>query len=156
MMLSLTLLALLSAKPAAEKPPSMIETAKLFFLAGDIPKAQDWARACLKREPKVCASINKWLAEYAFLASRIDEFTPEQAREFIELDKKIAPLAQGKMTKEVVERYVTKPFETAKARANGDEKGALGLLEKVLVVDPKHAEALELQKTIRNRFDGGP
>ncbi len=155
MMLTLSLLALWSAKPAVEKPPSMSETAKLFFLAGEIPKAQDWARACLKREPKLCGPLNKWLAEYAFLASRVDEFTPEQAREFIELDKKIAPLAQGKLTKLVVERYVTKPFETAKARANGDEKNALAMLEKLLVIDPKHEGALELQKAIRGRLDGG-
>lgn len=157
-MLTISLLMLLSGTPAKSKPadaPLPSETVKLFFLAGDLARAQEFARACRRSEPKRCDTLNKRIAEYAFLARDIDALTAEQARELIALDAKITPLARGKITEKVIERYITVPLDRARSRAQGDEKGALLILEKVLIADPKNEGALELQKSLRNRADGG-
>ncbi len=56
-------------------------------------------------------------------------------------------------------RYVTKPLELARARANGDVPGALDLLSHVLSIDPKNVEALALRADLTkrgNRSDAGP
>lgn len=156
-MLTILVVALLSGTPA-KKPvdaPHPSETAKLFFLTGDIAKAQEIARLCLRKEPKKCGPLNRWIAEYAFLVRDIDALTPEQARELIELDAKIAPDARGKLTQKVVERFVTIPLERAKTLAPVDRKGAAQVVERVLFVEPKNVAALELQKTLRNEADAG-
>jgi hypothetical protein len=124
------------------------ETAKLYFLAGDIQRAQEWVQRGLKREPKTCGPINKALAEYAFLANHLDEFTPEQAKEFLEIDRRISPTVRGKLTEKVFERYVRRPLELAKSRANGDVPGALQIVSGILVIDPKNEDALALKKTL--------
>ncbi|MEW5742815.1 MAG: hypothetical protein AB1938_28115 [Myxococcota bacterium] len=137
-------LALFQAPPQKAPPaPSRSETAKLFFLAGDLSKAQEIARsgATSKTDGKRCQALLKLLAEYAFLANHIDEFTPEKARQFLELDAKIAPDARGKLTEKAIERYVTKPLAIARLRAEaGDRDGARKLAQDILQVDPRHAE----------------
>lgn len=158
-MLTLALISLLAGKPDAGVPlgkgPGAAETARLYFLAGDISKAQEFTRGCIKSQPKLCKPLNAWLAEYAYLIGQ-DPLTPEQVRALLDFDHKIAPLAQSKLTKKVVDQYVTRPFELAKARANGDEAGALKLLDVLLSIDPKHEGALALQRDLRNRADAGP
>ena len=150
----LTLLVLSGAPKAPPKAPppgsgpTAADTAKLYFLAGDLPKAQDWVQRGLKREPKTCGPLKKLLAQYAFLASDLDGITPEQAKEFFELDRKISPTVRGKLTEKAWGKYVLKPLELAKARGQGDVPGALDLVGKVLFVDPTNAEALELQKSL--------
>ncbi|MFO0599181.1 MAG: hypothetical protein U0228_27990 [Myxococcaceae bacterium] len=151
-MLALALALLLSAPPAGAKDakappvagPTAAETAKLFFLAGDVQKAQEWAQRGLKREPKTCGPLNKLIAEYAFLLSHADEFTPEEAKRFFELDRTISPTVRGKLTEKAYEKYVKHPLELAKSRSKGDEAGARELLDKVLIADPANADAKAL------------
>lgn len=153
--LALTVLVLQAAPPAAPPPkqgkpakvdsgPTAYDTAKLFFLAGDLATAQEWVLRGLKREPKTCGPLNKLLAEYNFLANHVDEFTPEQARDFLELDRKISPTVRGKVTERAWTRFVTKPLALAQEQAKGDVPQALQLVKQVLFVDPKNAEAVAL------------
>lgn len=139
--------------------PSAYDTAKLFFLAGDLAKAQQWARRGLKQEPKTCGPLNIALAEYNFLANHIDEFTLEQAKTFLELDRKISPTVRGRVTEKAFFRYVSQPLEQARGWADGNRNGALQLVARVLAVDPKNPGALELQSRLNklgNQRDGGP
>lgn len=161
MSLSLLLALVISGAPAgapAAPPkgsgPTAAETAKLFFLAGDVLKAQEWARRGLQREPKTCGPIHKALAEYAFLLNHVDEFTPEQAKQFFELDAAISPTVRGKLTQKAYEKHVLKPLSLAKSRADGDVPGATQLLDRVLAIEPKNADALALRKSMTAR-DGG-
>jgi hypothetical protein len=160
-MLALLLIALLGGAPdAGMKPPppgpgpTAAETAKLYFLAGDIQKAQEWVQRGLKREPKTCGPLNRLIAEYAFLVNHIDEFTPEQAKTFLEFDKKISPTVRGKLTEKAYQKYVAHPLEMARSRSEGDAAGARALLEQVLIVEPTNADAKALLKTL-NVPDGG-
>lgn len=168
-MLALALAAVLAqaAPPAKdkakEKPlapaPTAAETAKLFFLAGDLQRAQEWVVRGLKKEPKTCGALKKLLAEYAFHANHVDELSLEDAKTFLELDRKISPTVRGKLTEKAFARYVTKPLELARARGAGDVPGALELVGRVLEVDPQNADALGLKKELegrRNRPDAGP
>ena len=155
-MLALTLALVIAAPPvkqAAPKPPpgpgpTAAETGKLYFLAGDLAKAQEWVQRGLKREPKTCGPLNQLLAEYAFLANHVDEFTPEQAKTFLEVDKKISPTVRGKLTEKAYQKWVAHPLELAKARANGDERGALEIVTRVLIIEPTNADALALKKSL--------
>jgi hypothetical protein len=157
MLLSLALTVCLSQAPAKPKPPppgsgpTAAETAKLYFLAGDIARAQDWVTRGLKREPKTCGPLNKLIAEYAFLANHVDEFTPEQAKSFIDLDHQISPTVRAKLTEKAYAHYVLKPIELARSRMNGDAPGAVDLLNHALVVDPKNADALALLAEIKKQ-----
>jgi hypothetical protein len=148
---ALTVLVSQAAPPKAPPGPgpTAAETAKLYFLAGDLPKAQEWVRRGLTREPKTCGPLNKLLAEYAFLAGSLDELTPEQAHEFLELDRKISPTVRGKLSERVYQKYVAHPLELAKSRAQGDEAGALRIVDAVLVIEPGNVEALALQKSLK-------
>ncbi|MCC6334003.1 MAG: hypothetical protein IT380_08450 [Myxococcales bacterium] len=154
----LLFLALSQAAPQKAPPgPSRSETAKLFFLTGDLAKAQEIARAgaSSKADGKKCQALVKLLAEYAFLAGRIDDFTPEQARQFLELDAKITPDARGKLTKQALERFVDRPLSIAKLRAEaGDREGARGIAQDILKVAPKHPETLAFLKSL-DAPDGG-
>lgn len=164
MLLSLALVLLVTqAAPAPKQAPARAkvapgptayDTAKLFFLAGDLATAQEWVRRGLKREPKTCGPLNALLAEYNFLANHIEEFTPDQARDFLELDRKISPTVRGKVTEKAFARFVTKPLELAHDQAQGDVPRALQLLAQVLFVDPKNAEALALRAQLAP--DAGP
>lgn len=169
MLLALIVSSLLAqGSPAASPPkqgrqkmapgPTAYETAKLFFLAGDLATAQEWVRRGLKREPKTCVPLNKLLAEYNFLANHIDEFTPEQAKAFLELDRKISPTVRGQITDKAFHRFVMKPLELANDQAKGDVPRALQLLDQVLFVDPQNVEALALKKQLTSpspRTDAG-
>ncbi len=164
--LALTLLVSQVAPPVAKKAnpklapgPTAYDTAKLFFLAGDLATAQEWARRGLKREPKTCGPLNAQLAEYNFLANHIDEFTPTQAKDFLELDRKISPTVRGKITEKAFTRFVGKPLELATGQAKGDVPRALQLVEQVLAVDPKNPDAVALKARLTsagNRPDAGP
>ena len=113
-------------------------------------------RLCLQKEPKaLCKQLGRWLAEYTFLYSHLDSFKPEDARTFIELDRKLSPKQRSRLTEHAIERYVNKPFETAKSLANGNQKRALELLDIVLSIDPKHADALALKKSLVAASDAG-
>lgn len=157
-MLALALTVLLSqSAPTAPAPkarpttrptggPTAYDSAKLFFLAGDLPSAQDWAQRGLKKEPKTCGPLNKQLAEYAFLMSQMDRPTPEQVRDLFALDRQISRQVRGKLTEKVYERFVTKPLQLAHAQADGGGTViALKLADEVLFVDPGNAEALQLK-----------
>lgn len=153
MLLGLAMAVVLSGAPPKAPPgpgPTAAETAKLYFLAGDVQRAQEWVQRGLKREPKTCGPLNKLIAEYAFLANHVDEFTPEQAKQFIDLDRSISPTVRGKITEKVYERYVRKPLELARSRSQGDGAGALQIVSGVLVIDPKNEEALALKKTLES------
>lgn len=137
-----------AAKNAAPKPPAgptAYDTAKLFYLAGDLAQAQEWARRGLKREPKTCGPLNALIAEYNSMVSRIDELTPTEAKTFLEIDRKISPTVRGKITEKAFTRYVVKPLELAKSNAAGDVPRALQLVDQVLFVDPKNPDALALK-----------
>lgn len=164
--LALALLVMQAAPPAGPPPkqgrpkidpgPTAYDTAKLFFLAGDLATAQEWVLRGLKREPKTCGPLNKLLAEYNFLANHVDEFTPDQARDFLELDRKISPTVRGKVTEKAWARFVARPLELAQNQATGGGgPRALQLLEQVLFVDPNNAEALALKAKLI-RPDAGP
>lgn len=159
--LSLVLAAPPAANPkAGPKPPlgpgpTAAETSKLYFLAGDLAKAQEWVQRGLKREPKTCGPLNQLLAEYAFLANHIDDFTPEQVKTFLEVDKKISPTVRGKLTEKAYQKWVAHPLEIAKSWANGDQAGALKILERILIIEPANAEALALQKSLKSPADAG-
>jgi hypothetical protein len=145
-------------KPPPGAGPTAYDSAKLFFLAGDLAQAQEWARRGLKREPKTCGPLNAQLAEYNSMANHIDEFTPQEAKTFLEIDRKISPTVRGKMTEKAFTRYVVKPLELAKSNATGDVPRALQLIDQVLFVDPKNPDALALKKELLepgNRKDGG-
>jgi hypothetical protein len=151
-------LALLQLPPQkALGAPSRSETAKLFFLAGDLGKAQEIARAGVnsKTDGTKCKALLKLLAEYAFLANHIDELTPEQARQLLELDAAIAPGGVGKLTQKAVERFIDRPLSIARLRAQaGDVAAAASIARDILNVDPKHAETLAFLKALEAR-DGG-
>lgn len=148
---TLTLLALLAAAP---KPSDGVREA---FINGDLTQAEVGVQLCLRKEPKAkCKQLGRWLAEYTFLYSHLDSFKPEDAHTFIELDKKLSPKQRSRLTEHAIERYVNKPFETAKLLAQGNEARALEVLNMVLIVDPKHAEALALKKALLARDAGTP
>lgn len=145
----LALMLTLASNPtaaAAKKLPPAGETAKLFFLAGDLAKAVEWATRGLKTDAKNCKPMLKALAEYGFLANHTDEFTPAQARDFIKYDRAISPAAPGKLTQPIIERFVTGPL--VRAAQTTDKAEAKSIVERVLLVDPKNPEALSLQRVV--------
>ena len=125
--------------------PTAYDTAKLFFLAGELATAQEWVRRGLKREPRTCVPLNALLAEYNSMANHIDEFKPDEARTFLDLDRKISPTVRGRLTEKAFTRYVSKPLELAKEQAKGDVPRALQLVDQVLTIDPKNAEGLAMK-----------
>ncbi len=128
----------------ARKGPTAYDTALLYFLAGDLPKAQDWAKRGLEREKARCLPLHQHLAEYAYLFGA-DELTRDQARELVALDRKISPTVPSKLTEKVLGAHVTQPLQLAQARATaGDARGAKALAERALFVDPQSAEAKAL------------
>ena len=158
---ALLALLLVAAPPApapgapGDRGPSLSETAKLYFLAGDVRKALEWCTRGLKTEPKTCKPMIKALAEYGYLADKRDAFTPEQARAFLEWDRAISPTVPSKLTEPTIERFVAEPLRRARIIDQaGDRAAARQLVEQVLVVDPKHAGALALAKELAG-LDGG-
>lgn len=145
--LALTLCVLVSQAPPAPpvKAPPFAETAKLFFLAGDLAKAQDWARQGLKREPRACRPLLTALAEYAYLVGRADELDPSQARQLLDLDRAISPGTPGRLTQPVLERFVLRPLQLATQHAkSGHDDSAQAIARQVLTVAPANLEAQAL------------
>ena len=148
----MALLVFLAAAPA--KGPAPADTARLFFLAGDLAKAADWANRGVKDDPKRCRPLVRALAEYAFLANHTDEFTPSQARDFIEWDKAISPGTPGKITQPVIDRFVNAPLKKAEALKESDKAQAKEITAHVLEVDPGNAEARSLLRLLGARSRG--
>lgn len=148
-MLSLSLMLVLGADAVHPPPPSPppSDMAILYFLAGDLRRAVDTARGGLKgNDAKKCKVLFPMLVEYEFLIPKREEFTLEQARQFLEYDKKISPQAQSKLTLQVVKRYVDLPLQTARtAQKGGDLARARKFVGDALAVDPASKDALELQ-----------
>jgi hypothetical protein len=148
-MLWLALSLTVSSSPKAAAGPPQSETAKLYFLAGDLAKATEWASRCSKTEPPVCQPLLRALAEYASLARRTDDFTPEQARDFLKWDHAISPGFPGKLSQGVIARFVTGPLTRAHQIAASDRTQARSLVEHVLSVDPANADAVKLKKALK-------
>lgn len=144
------LLALVLAAPPKKLPaPPPGETAKLYFLAGDVAKAVDWARRGVRTDAAKCKPMLEALAEYGALANHTDDFTPEQARAFLEWDRKISPGTPGKLTVPVINHFIVVPLERARADLQAGELAeARERLALVLAVDPKNAAALALEEQL--------
>ena len=144
--------------PGADKAlaPTAIETARLYFIAGNLPLAREWGQRGLKKEAKVCKPLLKDLAEYSFLLSKYEALTLEEAKSMIALDRRISPKAVGKLTTPVVERYVTGPMGRARLWA---EQGAAGeavkFVDDALTVDPANVDARALRAQLLAVADGG-
>lgn len=158
MLLVLLTVAMTQVGPPGKGAPAPWETAKLYFLAGDLARAQDWAHRCVRSKPKICKPLNAAIAEYAFLEPHADAFTPAQARQYLELDRAIAPDAIGKLTVPARERYVLRPLGIAGARLDrGDRLGAQQIADLVREIDPHAPELAELDARLKgNRPDAGP
>ncbi|MBS1149730.1 MAG: hypothetical protein H6Q89_1428 [Myxococcaceae bacterium] len=150
-------LLLLCAAPEGEKPtgPPASDMAILYFLAGDLRRAVDVARAGLKTDAVKCKPLFPMLVEYEFLLPKRETLTVEEAKAFLEWDRKISPKAQGKLTGVVYRKYVETPLHYARtANQGGELEKAKKLLGEVLIVDPKNEDALALKALIA-RPDGG-
>ena len=156
-MTALCLLLLCAAPDVAPPPkaPPASDMAILYFMAGDMRRAVDTARAGLKTDAVRCKPLYPMLVEYEFLVPKRDELTVEEARSFIAWDRKISPKASGKLTAVVFRKYVETPLHYARtANEGGDLAKAKQLLADVLTVDPANAEALALKALIAQP-DGG-
>ncbi len=137
------------APDGAGATPPPWELAKILYLRGDLAKAVDAVLKCQKTAPKKCVPLKKPLVEYQYLASKLDTLTREEAAQLLAFGRQIVPDAPSKVSEPVIARFVTTPFNLAKARVDaGDPDSARGALEAVLAVDPKHAEAKALLKSL--------
>lgn len=144
------------APPGALSAPTAIETARLYFLAGDLSTAREWGQRGLKREAKACKPMLKDLAEYAFLMGKSEELTLDEARQVLVLDKRISPKEPGKLTKKVIERFVVGPMKRAEAWAMQGAAGeAVRFVDDALKVDPSNVEAKALRARLVDIADGG-
>ena len=146
-MLTLALVSLLAADPAPkpETPPAS-DMAILYFLAGDLRRAVDTARAGLTSDAKRCKALYPMLVEYEFLVPKREEMTVEQARDFLAWDKKISPKSRGKLTGFVVQRYVETPLRAAQVQLKGgDVARARKLIDDALTVGPANTDGLALR-----------
>lgn len=135
----------LQGSPQKAKAPSPAEKARSSFVAGNLAKAQEWARQAAKRDPKSHKTLVKQLADYAGLVSKADTLSPQEARELLELDHSISPDQRGKLTERAFERFVTSPLELATLHAQqGHADSARVLAKQVLDVDPSNTVALAL------------
>lgn len=136
--------------------PTAIETARLYFLAGDLSTAREWGKRGLKKEGKVCKPFLKDLAEYAFLAGKFEELTLDEARQVLALDRRLSPKEPGRLTKPVQERFVRGPMKRAEAWASqGAALEAVRFVDDVLKVDPGNVEAKALRASLLEAGDGG-
>lgn len=146
----LTLLVLLAGAPDAGKlppAPTPREMAQLYFLAGDLSRAIDAGRNCLKVEKKKCEAMYRALVEYQALIPRNDQLTPAEVKSYLEWDRLISPKEPGKLTKPVIQRYIEEPIAAARiALQAGDKAAAKTAAERVLQMDPKNADAKEVLK----------
>lgn len=146
----LILLALLLSQAPPQKlgggaRPKPSEMAHLFFLAGDLARAVDQARQCNVAEKGKCKAMLVALAEYQFLANRIERFSAADARSFIALDRTISKTVPGKLTEPVLARWVKDPIARAtQAATAGDRAQAEAIAVQVLQIDPGNADARAL------------
>jgi tetratricopeptide (TPR) repeat protein len=141
--LVLALSVLTQGRPGSSAPKAS-ETARLYFLAGDLAKAQEWARSGRAKDP-ACGPLLKLLADYAFDVGHADGFDPPSARAFLRLDRQISPTVPGKLTRPVIDRFITHPLALAQAHQKaGSAESAARIAAQVLDVDPTNAEALAL------------
>jgi hypothetical protein len=137
-------LAIVAQGAPGSSAPKPSETARLYFLAGDLAKAQEWARAGRAKDP-ACGPLLKLLAEYAFEVGHADGFDPPSARAFLRLDRQISPTVPGKLTRPIIDRFITHPLELARAHLKaGAADSAARIAAQVLDVDPTNAEARSL------------
>lgn len=142
--------------PSVKAAPTALETARLYFIAGNLSGAEEWGQRGMKKEAKACRPLLKALAEYAFLMSRVDRLTLDEARQVLELDRAISPKAVGKLTVPIVERFVQGPLARAQLWASQGAAGeAVRFVEDALRVDPKNVEALALRVRLLEVADGG-
>ena len=135
--------------------PREISSRSIRLSDPDLRRAVDTARASLKTDPARCKALYPMLVEYEFLVPRRDTLTLEEAKAFLEWDRKISPRAQGKLTPVVYRKYVETPLHYARtANQGGDLAKAKKLLADVLAVDPKSEDALALQALMAHP-DGG-
>ncbi|MCA3013114.1 MAG: hypothetical protein INH41_12035 [Myxococcaceae bacterium] len=146
----------LPGAPGSKRPPKASETAKLYFLAGDLASAREWCERGLKQERAVCKPFLERLASYAYLVGRFAPLTPDEAREVLALDRALSPSSPGQLTKPVQERYVLAPLRRARLWA---ERGAAGeavpFVDEALRVDPSNVEAKALRARLLDMADGG-
>ncbi|MBL8918278.1 MAG: hypothetical protein JNJ54_05420 [Myxococcaceae bacterium] len=136
--------------------PTAIETARLYFIAGDLVTAREWLQRGQKKEAKVCRPALKSLAEYAFLLGKSEELTLDEARQVVELDKRISPKEPGKLTRKVIDRFVVGPLKRAEAWAMQGAAGeAVRFVDDALKVDPANPEAKALRARLLDIADGG-
>lgn len=145
-------LTLAAAPDAGMGAPSAREMAQLYFLAGDLRRAVDVGRRCLKAEGKKCDAFYRALVEYEALIARNDKLTEAEARAYLEWDRLVSPKARGKLTEPVWHHWVVSPLEGAgRARSAGDLKAAGELVDAVLRVDPKNPDAKALKAELSRR-----
>jgi hypothetical protein len=136
--------------------PTAIETARLYFIAGELRGSREWCERGLKRESKACKPFLRTLAEYQFLIAKFDELTLAEARQVIELDRVLSPKEPARLTKPIIERFVTGPMNRAKAWASQGAAGeAVKFVDDALTVDPKNAEAKGLRAQLVSLADAG-
>ncbi len=145
-MISALTLLLLCAEPVQKQPaPPASDMAILYFMAGDLRRAVDTARAGMKSDPVKCKALFPMLVEYQFLVPKRESLTLEEAKNFILWDKKISPKATGKLTPLVVKRYIDLPLQLARtANQGGDLARSKKFVADVLAVDPANEDALAL------------
>ncbi len=142
---------------APKGPPPHLETARLYFVAGDLRRAGEFIDRCLQSpEKKKCLPIKRALAEYSYLASQRDSLTAAQARQVLEFDRQISPQKVGKLTQVVSEQWVGRPTRIAQSRFEaGQLTAARASLDEALAVDPLNVEALAVKARIDNAADAG-
>jgi hypothetical protein len=87
--------------------------------------------------------VVKPLVEYqAIIGKGTDALTSDEAKALLEWEKQISPEVPSKLSTEVVNRFVTHPWDQAlAAQRGGDAKLATQLAQAVLKVSPQHAGA---------------
>lgn len=150
---------LLSEAPAAQaQAPSPRELVQAYFVAGDLKRASDFAKLCVKREGARCRPLLVAVVEYQALASRRDELSAKEAAQYVKYDRVVSPQRQGKLTEAVYARFVTQATERAQLLFDGGESAkADQLLSQVLVVDPGFQPAQGLAQRLGHppSRDGG-
>jgi hypothetical protein len=153
-MTPLLLLALLAAPPDLAKGPPPSELAKIYFIAGDLLRAHDVLRMGQAKDPKAKPMLAA-LIEYEELVAHSDRLTPAEAKALVADDRLISPLAMGKMTRSVYDRFVATPLLKAKARYDDDLNAeAEQLARQALEIDPHSADARALLAKLG--ADAGP
>jgi hypothetical protein len=143
-----TLLLVLLAQPAPGREvqlSKMSQVALIAFQEGNLSKAIAAAKQCQKPEPKLCKAMYRWLVEYAPLARRGDELTPDETKTLLQLDKLISPAKPSILSAPVIKRAVVDPLELAKKLALGGERAqAQAIAQQILQVSPEEPEAKAL------------